>query len=237
MKILQVQHLSRGFDYNCQAVFQGRGDEVENIQFCRGEIAPDPEALDAVIVYGGSMSAYDDMAHSWIVDELHYLEACLNARVPVLGICLGSQLLARLLGARVYRSPSPEFGFYRIKPTALGLAHPVLSYLCNGPDRDFLALEWHNDAWDLPSGARLLAGSETWPNQAFSYGEGVLAMQFHLEFTRAHMAAAVAAEPEGIPRGPGCEDPAVFVADQGRFDEIRLNMALLLEGFLGQGKA
>jgi hypothetical protein len=62
-------------------------------------------------------------------------------------------------------------------------------------------------------------------------------MQFHLEFTRAHMAAAVAAEPEGIPRGSGCEDPAVFVADQGRFDEIRLNMALLLEGFLGQGKA
>jgi GMP synthase (glutamine-hydrolysing) len=237
MKILQVQHLARGFDYNCKAFFQARGDVVENVEFCRGQVAPDPDGLDAAIVYGGSMSAYDDKGHPWIGDELRYLEACLKAGLPVLGICLGSQLLARLLGARVYPSPRPEFGFYRIRPTALGLAHPVLSSLCAGRESDFLALEWHNDAWDLPSGARLLAGSETWPNQAFSYGEGVLATQFHLEFTQAHMAAAVAAEPEGIPRGPGCEDPAAFVADPGRFAEIGRNMACLLAGFLGQPRA
>lgn len=234
MKILQLQHLPGGFPYNSAPWFAARGDEVRDVQLCLGEEAPEPQTQDAIIVYGGYMSAFDDAGHPWIPAELRYLEACLRAGVPVLGICLGSQLLARVLGARVYRSQSPEFGFHRIRPSEAGRAHPGLAPLCQGPTGDFLALEWHNDAWDLPAGARLLASSDTWPNQAFSYGDRILAIQFHLEFIRDHMARAVAKEPGAIPRGPGCEDPGAFVASQGRFDEIGRNMALLLEGFLGR---
>jgi len=187
------------------------------------------------------MSAYDDARHPWIADELRYIEKCMKAGVQVLGICLGSQLLARLLGARVYRSPAPEFGFQRISPTPEGAAHPAIAALLGAPppsvlpakpSGDFLALEWHSDAWDLPAGATRLAESANWPNQAFSYGEKVLAIQFHLEFTYEHMAWAFGEERDALPRGPGCEDPDAALADPARFDELRLNMERLLGGFL-----
>ena len=232
MRILQIKHLPGNFPYNSTRWFGARGHEVRAVQLCRGEEPPEPQSQDAIIVYGGYMSAYDDQGHPWIREELGYLEACLKAEVPILGICLGSQLLARLLGARVYKSDRPEFGFHQIRLVQAGRDHPGLGPLATGPGGTFLALEWHNDAWDLPGGAQLLASSETWPNQAFSYGEKVLAIQFHLEFIRDHMVGAVAENPEGIPRGPGCEDPAAFLADQGRFDELGRNMAQLLEGFL-----
>lgn len=233
MKILQIQHLPGDFPYNSTAWFARRGDQVRDVQLCRGEAVPDPRSQDAVLVYGGYMSAFDDSGHPWIAQELDYLEACLKADIPVLGICLGSQLLARLLGARVYKSEAPEFGFYSLTATQAGRVHPGTAPLCQGPEGEFLGLEWHNDAWDLPPGASLLASSATWSNQAFSYGPKVLAIQFHLEFVREHMAYAVQTAPEGIPRGPDCEDPGHFIADQAPYNEISRNMALLLEGFLG----
>ncbi len=86
--------------------------------------------------------------------ELRFLEECLKAGTQVLGICLGSQLLARLLGARVFRSPAPEFGFKRLRLNHAGAADPVLGRI--GDDSGgFLAIQWHDDAWELPAGAEL----------------------------------------------------------------------------------
>jgi GMP synthase-like glutamine amidotransferase len=236
-RILGLRHGKEGFEYNNAAFFARRGDVSEFAHIFEGEEPPDPRRYDLVIAYGGEMSAYDELASPWIPRELRFLEACLKAGTPLLGLCLGSQLLARTLGARVYRSPSPEFGFKRLRLTPEGLADPALGALAEG-DRGFLALQWHDDAWDLPAGASRLATGAAWPNQAFRYGPGLLALQFHLEFTQAHMAWAVAQPGAGGSDDPEREDPASFAAPGPRYDELRSNMEKLLGRLLaGEARA
>lgn len=237
MRILEVLHGKPECGYNNTGLFMRRGDSLARADFSRGIEPPALHEFDAAIVYGGYMSAYDDSASPWLAGELGFLEACLGAGHRVLGICLGSQLLARLLGARVYRSPSPEFGFKRIELTYEGRADPVFGRLCRSGDDAFLGLEWHDDAWDLPQGATLLARSPGWANQAFRYGDHVLATQFHLEFTQEHMARAAAAQEGKFPADSDGEPPEVFIAPGPKWAEIQRSMEVLLEGFLdGRGR-
>jgi GMP synthase-like glutamine amidotransferase len=232
-KIAQIIHSESPFPFNNVSFFAKRGDRVENFSLFAGRPSPDPFSVDAVIVYGGYMSAYDDAKHPWISEELRFIEACLSAGTPVLGICLGSQFLARALGARVFRCPAPEFGFKKIRLEAEGRTDPAFSRLAaRRSSGTFLAIQWHGDAWELPSGAVRLASSAAWANQAFRYGENAIGIQFHLEFTRDAIANSVAADPEKICRDPRGEDPASFSAPGPRYDEVRTNMELLLEGFL-----
>lgn len=238
-RILKVEHWQPEFGYNDEAFFAKRGDRTEKLLIFGGEKAPDPRLYDLVIVYGGYMSAYDDAANPWLIDELRFLERCLKAGTPVFGICLGSQLLARLLGARVYRSEAPEFGFKRLLLNEQGAADSVLGTIADDQG-GFLAIQWHDDAWDLPSGARLLASSDAWPNQAFRYGPKVLAIQFHLEFTQPHMAWAVARPGESESEDPEREDRTAFATPSRRFDEIKISMERVLEKIMtesGEGSS
>jgi len=131
---------------------------------------------DLLIVLGGPIGADEDARYPFLRDALGLIERCLARSVPVLGICLGAQLLARVLGARVTRGAAKEIGFGPIRLTPEGTASP-LRHL--GPDPR--VLHWHGDVFELPAGARRLAATELTPNQAFSLGERVLALQFHIE--------------------------------------------------------
>jgi len=236
MQILHVVHSETEYPFNNGTFYERRGDTVDTIVIRNAGHLPEPRRYSAVIVYGGAMSAYDDQGNPWIATELRFLESCMRAGTPILGICLGSQLLARLLGANVYRSPSPEFGFKRMSLTSAGLSDPVLGPLGRmSPDRGFLAIEWHSDAWDLPRGAELLASSSAWANQAFRYGSSVLALQFHLEFTQAHLDKASREDPANLPADREGENPAAFAVPDGRLVEIACSMEKLLGSFLPGG--
>lgn len=132
---------------------------------------------DVLIVLGGPIGAYEDDRYPFLIEELRLIEQCLRDKVPVLGICLGAQLVARALGARVYAGAEKEIGFAPVELTADGV-ESCLRHLqaCNNT-----VLHWHGDTFDLPAGASRLASSRITPNQAFTAGSRILALQFHLE--------------------------------------------------------
>lgn len=143
---------------------------------------PLPETLEnhaGAVVFGGPQSANDN--DDVVRREIDWIAVALRERKPFLGICLGAQMLARHLGARVYAHPQghAEVGYYPIRPTLAGRA------LCRDwPDQVY---QWHREGFDLPHGAVLLAEGDTFPIQAFSYGGTAYALQFHMDVTHATM--------------------------------------------------
>jgi GMP synthase (glutamine-hydrolysing) len=140
---------------------------------------PQPlDAYDAAIVFGGAVHGDQEDSHPWLRDELDWLHGLLEGPVPLLGICLGSQLLARAAGAWLGPLPAPEIGWHEVELTEEGSADPVLSAL---PSR-FEALEWHHYGHGLPDGAVVLARNPS-SLQAFRLGDGCWGVQFHPEVT------------------------------------------------------
>jgi len=134
---------------------------------------------DGLLVLGGVQHAADDVAHPHLPAQMAVIRAFADAGKPVLGICLGSQLLARALGGTVRRHHTPEVGFTAIEATAAAEADPLLRGLAPLPR----LMHWHYDTFDMPQGATLLATNAVCPNQAFTAGPGVYGLQFHLEVT------------------------------------------------------
>lgn len=139
--------------------------------------ALDPLADDLWVVLGGPIGVYEDAAYPFISDELRLLRTRLDAGRPTLGICLGCQMIARALGARVYPGGKKEIGWKPLLLTEAGRNSPLAAFADRTP-----VLHWHGDTFDLPAGATLLASSDWYPHQAFSWGNA-LALQFHIETT------------------------------------------------------
>lgn len=131
-----------------------------------------------VVVLGGNMAAYDEERHPFLRQEMRIIEQALARGLPVLGICLGAQLLARIHGARVYRGlGGPELTWHPISMTEEGRSEPLLQAF----PQEGVVFQWHYDTFDLPRDAVRLAKSSTYENQAFRIGGKVWAFQFHLE--------------------------------------------------------
>lgn len=130
---------------------------------------------DLVVVLGGPIGVYETSKYPFLVEEIRAIKERLEAQRPLLGICLGAQLIAAALGARVYPGTHKEIGWREINLTTLGHAS-CLSHLAGKS-----VMHWHGDTFDLPNGADRLAGTALYENQAFSFGNNVLAMQFHAE--------------------------------------------------------
>ena len=141
----------------------------------------DPLETDLLIVLGGPIGAYEEEQYPFLHEELALLTSRLAANRPTFGICLGSQLIARALGARVYPMGVKEICFSPIRLTPAGMRSCLSTFAEDG-----MVLHWHGDTFDLPAGAVNLAYTETCPNQAFAYGPNILGLQFHLEISAAH---------------------------------------------------
>ncbi len=152
-----------------------------DVSFCDAAIDdlshPSIEQADLLIVLGGPIGVYDAEAYPFLDREISLLERRLGRQQPTLGICLGAQLMARALGARVYAGSFKEIGWGSVDVTSDGLAS-CISPLADAASK---VLHWHGDTFDLPSGAKRLASNAHYENQAFSYGRHALALQFHLE--------------------------------------------------------
>ena len=159
------------------------GHSLDEWSFSWGTPPPRPlESYDAVLVFGGAMHADHDDAHPWLAPETRWLENLLASGTPMLGICLGVQLLARAAGAWVGPLPVPEIGGVDVDLTAAGIDDPVLGAL----PQTFSALQWHHYTYGVPEGAVELARSEAC-TQAFRLGEACWGVQFHPEVTQSQL--------------------------------------------------
>jgi GMP synthase (glutamine-hydrolysing) len=163
---------------------------------------------DLVVVMGGPMGVYEREAHSWIDGEITGIALRIAAGRPTLGVCLGSQMIAAALGAKVYPGPVKEVGFAPIRLTGTGQKSP-LRHLDGVP-----LLHWHGDTFDLPPGAERLAETGPYPNQGFRIGDSLLALQFHPEMGEDPRFAEWL-EDEDYIRAAGT-DPAALRADHDR---------------------
>lgn len=149
---------------------------VKTVRLYAGDALPEPADVDLVIAMGGPMSVNDTWFHDWIPAERAFLADCIKQEKAVLGICLGAQLIAAALGARVAPNKDTEIGWFDIQAVT-------------APEGNFrfppkaTVFHWHGETFELPPGTHLLARSEACENQAFQLGSRVIGLQFHLETT------------------------------------------------------
>lgn len=202
MRVLVLQHIACEPPGAYEDVLNERGADLTRVELDEGQSLPGLDGFDAVVAMGGPMSVNDEAEHPWLVDEKRLIREAAERGVPYWGACLGVQLLASALGARVYAGPMPEVGLLPVRLTDEGRADPVLGHL----PATFQTLQWHGDTFELPEGAVLLASSDPYPNQALRF-RNAYGVQFHLEVSvpMAEAWAEVPAYGEYLDRvlGPG----------------------------------
>jgi GMP synthase-like glutamine amidotransferase len=178
--VLVLQHIACEPPGVYEDVLHDRGATLHRVEVDAGDALPDWHEFDAIVAMGGPMSVNDEAELPWLREEKELVATVVRAGMPFWGVCLGVQLLAASLGARVYAGTEPEVGVLPVELTEDGRRDPVFSVL---PPM-LPALQWHGDTFDLPAGAVRLAGSPAYPNQAFRL-EDAYGVQFHLEVSGA----------------------------------------------------
>ena len=154
-----------------------RGHTLTRTAFHDGEAPPALDAFDLLVIMGGPMSIHEHRDHPWLPVEKHFLTEAIRAQKPILGICLGAQLLADVLGGKVFQNPVKEIGWFPVR--MLDCAAPFGAF----PER-LTVMHWHGDTFTIPAGARRVAESDACANQAFIYGDRVVGLQFHIELEK-----------------------------------------------------
>lgn len=189
------------------------------------EALPSPENLDWLIIMGGPMNVYEEEKYPWFVFEKQFIEHMIKADKVVLGICLGAQLIADVLGARIYKNTHKEIGWFPIQLTN----RETNSLIVKSFPSEIEVFHWHGDTFDLPQGAIQVAKSAVCENQAFIYGDHVVALQFHLETTRRNAEQLIAHCGDELVEAPFIQTPEEMLSSETRFKRINAVMSKLLE--------
>jgi len=140
---------------------------------------PRLDDLATIVVLGGPMNVYEEDHYPFLREEDLFIKEAIQRGKTVLGICLGAQLIAKALGAKIFKSPVKEIGWFDVSLTRIGSQDPCLSRL----PKTFSVFQWHEDTFEIPNAGKLIATSTFVPHQAFRYGENAYGLQFHLEVT------------------------------------------------------
>lgn len=177
-RVMVCQHVGYELLGTLNPLFKDAGFRLRYVNFGRKpELQPELEGYDGLVLLGGPMNVDEEARYPHLRYELHLIEEALKRDIPVLGICLGSQLLAKALGSKVERNPVREIGWHEVQLSESGKCDPLLRHF-QPAEKIF---HWHGDTFELPRGAEHLASSQNCRNQAFRYGEKAYGLQFHLE--------------------------------------------------------
>ncbi len=193
-----------------------------------GDSLPSKEKFDLVVIMGGPMGVQDEEKYPWLNEEKRFIKETLNAGKPALGICLGAQLLAEALGAKVHKNLYKEIGFFPVSLTPLGWNSPIFKRM----PATFDALHWHGDTFDIPQGALHIASSSGCANQAFSFENRIVGFQFHIECTREGLEKLVKnCGDELLEEGEYIQRPEIILEDTHDFEKMNRNLFIFLDDF------
>ncbi|MGL4370676.1 MAG: type 1 glutamine amidotransferase [Spirochaetota bacterium] len=179
MRILWLQHVSFEGPAYIRQWAESHGYPMHGVMMYLHEPLPPVESFDFLIVMGGPMGVYDTDEYPWLIKEKEFLLNAIAAKKTVMGICLGAQLLADVLGAAVRKNPFREIGWYPVTKTSAANCTALGSSL----PESFYSFHWHSDTFDIPPSAVHLASSEACRNQGFIWQDRVIGVQFHNEVT------------------------------------------------------
>ena len=148
-------------------------------KFFENPVLPETNDFDWLVVMGGPMGVYDESIYTWLAEEKRFIKKAIESQKIVLGICLGSQLIAEVLGAKVYPNKKKEIGWYPVSLTEEARKNEILKSF----PEEITVMHWHGDTFNLPAGAIHLMETDICKNQAFCYNNKVFGLQFHFEFT------------------------------------------------------
>ncbi len=181
MKVLVLMHIENEGPGTLDDYLRAKNITVRTCRLYDGErLPPDPLDFDAVVSMGGPMNVYEDEKHPFLKEETRFLKTTISSGVPVLGICLGAQMIARACESAVRKDPVGELGWDRVRLTSAGRMDPLFK----GVSETLKVFQWHEDTFDVPRGGALLATSDKCRNQAFRY-RNAYGLQFHVEVTPA----------------------------------------------------
>jgi GMP synthase-like glutamine amidotransferase len=210
LRIHYFQHVPFEGLGNIEEWVSVNGHELSSTKFYRDPSLPAPDSFDWLIIMGGPMSISDEQEYGWLIAEKLFIKQVIAAGKTVIGICLGSQLLAETLGAKVYPNDQKEIGWFPIEFTSEASSQLLFSNLQNPA----LVFHWHGDTFDLPPHAIHLARSEASKNQAFLYQKRVLGLQFHLEMSEATLKTMIETGRSELSEGKYVQSEAIILSQK-----------------------
>jgi GMP synthase-like glutamine amidotransferase len=232
MRIHYLQHVPFEDLAAIERWAQAKHHPISVTRLFQNEVLPDVNEVDLLIILGGPMNIYEEARYAWLTAEKKFIETAIREEKKVLGICLGSQLIADVLGARVFQNPEKEIGWLPITLTEEARNSQLFSQL----PQQFQVFHWHGDTFNLPQNAIHLAQSEGCENQAFLYGSNVLALQFHIESNRQSIQRMVEHEIDDITEGRYVQTPGEILSEDKFFEENHRILCAILDKFTGESR-
>ncbi len=227
MKLHYLQHVPFEGLGSIASWAKARRIQISRTRLFTDEALPSADEIDLLVVMGGPMGVYDERDHPWLIQEKAFLKQAINSGTQILGVCLGAQLIAEVLGARVYPNNHKEIGWFSIEGVRAVPSGSIEKVLSNAGE----VFHWHGDTYDLPTGATHLAKSPACKNQAFSVGNQILALQFHLETTPDAAQALIDNCGHEIVDAPYIQPAHEILKNQHEFERINILMAECLDLF------
>jgi len=156
-----------------------KGHSISFTKFYEPFVLPTLNDIDWLIIMGGPMGVYDEDKYPWLKEEKSFIKQVVDSKKIIMGICLGSQLIAEILGAKVFPNKYKEIGWFKIKTTEEAKGNDFFKFF----PKETVVFHWHGDTFNLPAGAVHLAESDVCKNQAFIYNDRIIGLQFHIEVT------------------------------------------------------
>lgn len=225
MKIHYLQHVPFENLASIEPWTKSQGHSLSATRFYNNEPLPNIEDIDGLIVMGGPMNVYEERQYPWLIQEKKFVEQAIENEKIILGICLGSQLIADVLGAKVFPNSDKEIGWFPIELTSQAQTSNVFNVL----SKQFTVFHWHGDTVELPNRAIRMATSEGCENQAFIYGEKVIGLQFHLESTKESIQQIIENCADEIVEGRYIQNPEEMLSRDDNFRQINEAMHSILE--------